>query len=267
MALRTSCSTISSALTTASGPPAAIASPSRRPIPTADAPRHSALKPPKELSKFATDIDPRIAEVIMKGLQPNPAERWQTMSEMLIPLRRAHEEIEAKKQLERKLKAAAAKAKAAKTHQKTADEVAKIQKSKEDDAFVAQILLGEATKKSGKSKTKRNSSTSPSQNRDGSASKTQNSASNKPSELDSEIESSNDAQPDIVIEEEFDGFEIEEEGHKSDEIDDESSDEFDGIEIEVEGELPVAAETFRIKPDKPVADDDDEPVLRLPDDD
>ena len=224
-------------------------------------------KPPKELTKFATDIDPRVAEVIMKGLQPNPAERWQTMSELLIPLRRVHEEIEAKKQLERKLKAAAAKAKAAKSHQKSADEVAQIQKSKEDDEFVTQILLGEAAKKSGKSQTRRTSAGSPKQKREESASTKNESSRNTSSELSAEIADSKVTQPDIVVEEEFDGIEIDEEGHKLDEPDGESSDEFDGIEIEVDGELPVAAETLSVKPGKAVADDDDEPVLRLPDDD
>ena len=260
-------------------------------------------KPPKPISQFAPHVDPRIAEVIMKGLETNPADRWQTMSELLIPLRKVHEEIEAKRQLARKLKAASAKAKAAKTGTTSVAVAAQIQKKKEDDEFFEQILLEEGATKSGKSKTNPNAAP-PKKVRDTSVLTKPKPPANKSSELKSQVTDSESAkvvssapnpesissEPDIVVEEEFDGIEIEVEGHKLDSIetDLESSDEFDGIEIEVEGQLPVAAESSakpsearrkfstllaeeaqeatRVKADAPPADDD-EPVLRLPDDD
>lgn len=45
--------------------------------------------PPAELTKIAKDIDPQVAEAIMKGLAVRPDERWQTVGEMLEPLREA----------------------------------------------------------------------------------------------------------------------------------------------------------------------------------
>ncbi len=258
-------------------------------------------KPPKPISQFAPHIDSRVAEVVMKGLETNPDGRWQTMSELLIPLRKVHEELEAKQQLERKLKAASAKAKAAKTKTTSAAVAAQIQKKKEDDDFFDQILLEEGTTKSGKSKTNPNAAL-PKKIRETSVPTKSKSPANKSSELKSQIADSKSAkavnsapdsestssQPEIVVEDEFDGIEIEVEGHKLDSIetDLESSDEFDGIEIEVEGQLPVetessakpreagrkfstllAEEATRVKADAPLVDEDDEPVLRLPDDD
>ena len=260
--------------------------------------------PPKPITYFAPHIDPRVAEVIMKGLETNPDDRWQAMSELLIPLRKVHEELEAKQQLERKLKAASAKDKAAKTKTTSAAVAAQTQKKKEDDDFFEQILLEEGATKSGKSKTNPNAAP-PKKIRETSVPTKPKAPADKLSELKSQISDSKSAKvvssapdsestssrPNIVVEEEFDGIEIEVEGHKLDSIetDFESSDEFDGIEIEVEGQLPVAAETPAkspnsarklaalldedtdgppsIKPYKSIADDDDEPVLRLPDDD
>ena len=43
--------------------------------------------PPKELRKLVPDIDPLVAKTIMKGLAQNPSDRWQTMGQMLKPLR------------------------------------------------------------------------------------------------------------------------------------------------------------------------------------
>lgn len=263
-------------------------------------------KPPKPISQFAPHIDPRVAEVIMKGLKTDPADRWQTMAEMLVPLRKAHEEIEAKKQMERKLKAAAAKAKAAKSKDGSAAVAAKAQKAKEDDDFFEQILFGEGMTKSDNPKASPTAATPPKANREASAPTKQKPSSSKPSELKAPVSKSNpsktnkaapkpapkSSEPDIVVEDEFDGIEIEEEGHKLDGItaDNEPVDEFDGIEIEIEGELPVETESpakpreadrkvASLPPDvaknatpaksgaSPAADDDDEPVLRLPDDD
>ncbi|TXT36622.1 MAG: serine/threonine protein kinase-related protein [Planctomycetota bacterium] len=265
-------------------------------------------KPPKPITDFASHIDSRVAEVIMKGLETNPDHRWQTMSELLIPLRKAHEEIEAKQQLQRKLKAATAKAKAAKAGASPAAVAAKKQKAKDDDDFFEQVLFGEATPKKDVSQTK--PATPPQDNREKSSPEKW-----KPTPAKSPIPKSSSAksssvspkavkpvppaaksppkppEPDIVVEDEFDGIEIEEEGHKLDGIEakEGSSDEFDGIEIEIEGELPVEPisppqpplerkRTALLLDESPAAtststaaaladDDDDEPVLRLPDDD
>lgn len=260
-------------------------------------------KPPKPISQFTPHIDPRVAEVIMKGLQTNPTDRWQTMSEMLIPLRKAHEEIEAKRQMEQKLKAASAKAKAAKTKDGSAAVAAKAQKAKEDDDFFEQILFGEGTTKVDKPKTIPTTTAPPKEKREESAPTKPRPTSSKPAEPKAPVAKSNpnktktpapkpipkSASPDIVIEDEFDGIEIEVEGHKLDAVaaDSESADEFDGIEIEselpVETESPLkpsdvdrkfstllteeAQEANRVQADAPLADDGDEPVLRLPDDD
>ena len=262
-------------------------------------------KPPKPISEFAPHIDPRVADVIMKGLQTNPADRWQTMSELLIPLRKVHEELEAKKQLERKLKAASAKAKAAKTQAKPTDVAGKTQKAKDDDDFFEQILLGGTPTKVDKPAAKQDASQPSRESHQASALAKQKPLASKPTATNppatgskptkpvpsASRPKSKSPEPDIVVEDEFDGIEIEVEGHKLDanEGGAESSDEFDGIEIEVEGDLPVEAErpvkprggdrktasllaveaqeATRAKPEPPVADEDDEPVLRLPDDD
>lgn len=258
-------------------------------------------KPPKPISQFAPHVDSRVAEVIMKGLQSNPGDRWQTMSELLIPLRTVCEEIEAKLQLERKLKAASAKAKAVKTKTTSGAAAAQPQKQKKDDDFFEQIVLGERASKSSKPKSPAKSAAPDPEIGETSVPTRHKPSSDLPAQIPnfdlgtddkSQLKSSSkSSEPDIVVEDEFDGIEIEVEGHKLDAIDSsvDSSDEFDGIEIEVEGELPVAAETLAkstdslrkhapllekdgggtpsVKPAKSVADDDDEPVLRLPDDD
>lgn len=46
-------------------------------------------KPPVELRDVAPDIDEQVAETIMRGLELNPEHRWQSMTEMLVPLREA----------------------------------------------------------------------------------------------------------------------------------------------------------------------------------
>ena len=48
--------------------------------------------PPEDLKRHCPDIDPRIAEVIMKGLAVEPRDRWQTMGALLEPLRAVHAE-------------------------------------------------------------------------------------------------------------------------------------------------------------------------------
>ncbi|HUQ68622.1 MAG TPA: serine/threonine-protein kinase [Planctomycetaceae bacterium] len=47
--------------------------------------------PPVELAKVSKDIDPQVARTIMKGLAVRPDDRWQTMTEMLEPLREAEQ--------------------------------------------------------------------------------------------------------------------------------------------------------------------------------
>ncbi len=46
-------------------------------------------KPPNDIRSFAPHIDEEVAATIMKGLEREPQDRWQTMEEMLIPLRKA----------------------------------------------------------------------------------------------------------------------------------------------------------------------------------
>lgn len=255
-------------------------------------------KPPKHISEFAPHIDSRVAEVIMKGLQTDPADRWQSMSEMLVPLRKAHEEIEAIKQIERKLKAASAKAKAAKSNESAAAIAARKQKAKEDDDFFEQILSEEGGVKSEKPKATPVTPT-PKTNLTTSAPVKQKVPASKPSPSAAQVSKSNPSKTTKpapkptpkpktpVVEDEFDGIEIEIEGHKLDGVtaDREPADEFDGIEIEIEGELPVEAETPKNNSEAdhkssvlraveapetssaPAVEEDDEPVLRLPDDD
>ena len=51
-------------------------------------------RPPKDIREFAPDIDDQIAEAIMKSLAGNPDDRWQTVREMLIPLRETKKRLE-----------------------------------------------------------------------------------------------------------------------------------------------------------------------------
>lgn len=45
--------------------------------------------PPDDIRQYAKGIDDQVADAIMKGLESNPRERWQSMSQMLVPLREA----------------------------------------------------------------------------------------------------------------------------------------------------------------------------------
>ena len=260
-------------------------------------------KPPKSLAILAPHIDPRVADILMKGLLSNPNDRWQSMAELLIPLRKIHEELEAKKSLERKMKAASAKAKSKEKAKDKSPTAAQAKKSADDDAFFEQILLGDAPTRSDKPKPK--PAEAPAKPSQASPTSTASTAGPKlrPAEKNASAASKNSlgklsqkssvpkpiAKP-VVAEDEFDGIEIEEEGHKLDGIasEPESSDEFDGIEIESAGsagDVPVDVsepapssghklaglldEELPLSPaaDKATAeDDDDEPVLRLPDD-
>ena len=51
-------------------------------------------KPPKDIRDFDPDIDEDLADIIMKGLQKYPDDRWQTISEMIAELRDAKLRLE-----------------------------------------------------------------------------------------------------------------------------------------------------------------------------
>lgn len=46
--------------------------------------------PPEDLKRLCPGIDTKVAETIMKGLEINPADRWPTVSAMLVPLREVY---------------------------------------------------------------------------------------------------------------------------------------------------------------------------------
>lgn len=56
---------------------------------TIDAVLQHINKPPLQIDKLVPRIDSQIAEVIMKGLEANPADRWQTIDEMVKQFRSA----------------------------------------------------------------------------------------------------------------------------------------------------------------------------------
>lgn len=55
---------------------------------------HHINRPPKDIREFVPDIDENVADAIMKGLALHPDDRWQTTSDMLVPLREAQRRIE-----------------------------------------------------------------------------------------------------------------------------------------------------------------------------
>lgn len=50
-------------------------------------------QPPLDIRKLKPDIDPQVADAIMKGLQTNPADRWRSVDEMLAPLKEAENRL------------------------------------------------------------------------------------------------------------------------------------------------------------------------------
>lgn len=64
---------------------------------TLDAVLQHVNKPPIDIRTLAADIDEEVAATIMKGLEREPADRWQTISEMLTPLRNARQRLSVKK--------------------------------------------------------------------------------------------------------------------------------------------------------------------------
>lgn len=250
-------------------------------------------QPPTAITDFVPNIDSRVAEVIMKGLMTIPDERWQSMAEMLIPLRKAHEEIEAKKALERRMKAAAAKAKS--KDKDNAASAAQAKKKAEDDAFFEQLISGDTPERSdppkaksmeapARSEPKSNSiESSPAEPSSRSADKAAPSSSKNSSGKPPQKKSSKPAAPKplakpVVVEDEFDGIEIEEEGFKLEAIKAQAEASEEPGRIKADGEAnatrPGSARKFsgnqtasQNSDQKISEDDDDEPVLRLPDDD
>jgi len=55
---------------------------------------HHINRPPKDIREFVPNIDGKVADTIMKGLALHPDDRWQSIGEMLIPLREAQARLE-----------------------------------------------------------------------------------------------------------------------------------------------------------------------------
>lgn len=51
-------------------------------------------KPPIDIRELAPDIDEQLADIIMRGLEPNPNNRWRSSSQMLEEIRRVRNRIE-----------------------------------------------------------------------------------------------------------------------------------------------------------------------------
>lgn len=56
--------------------------------------------PPTPIESLVPDLDPQIAETIMKGLKVSPEDRWQEVGEMLGRFRQAQSRLEGKKEKE-----------------------------------------------------------------------------------------------------------------------------------------------------------------------
>lgn len=68
---------------------------------TLEAVMHHINKPPKHIREYVPEIDDQIADTIMKGLERDPRDRWQTISEMLVPLREAKQRVEPRRKKKR----------------------------------------------------------------------------------------------------------------------------------------------------------------------
>lgn len=51
--------------------------------------------PPRDIKKFAPKLDDQVCQAIMKGLERDPRDRWQTVREMILELRAAAERLRA----------------------------------------------------------------------------------------------------------------------------------------------------------------------------
>jgi serine/threonine protein kinase len=59
-------------------------------------------QPPKDIRGLAPGIDEQIAETVMKGLKKHPDDRWQTIEEMMLPIREARQRLKQKAALKRR---------------------------------------------------------------------------------------------------------------------------------------------------------------------
>lgn len=81
---------------------------------TLEAVMHHINQPPKQITDFVPGIDAELAEVLMKGLERDPSDRWQSMSDMVGALKdvrtRLHQAAQQRRrqQQARKKKSAAA---------------------------------------------------------------------------------------------------------------------------------------------------------------
>jgi serine/threonine protein kinase len=62
-------------------------------VETMDAVRKHINQPPKKLRELVPGIDEEVAEVIMRGLQSHPDNRWASVEQMLVRLRNAKERL------------------------------------------------------------------------------------------------------------------------------------------------------------------------------
>ncbi len=195
-------------------------------------------KPPRPIDKLVPNIDQRVAEVIMRGLKSNPDDRWSTLSEMLVPLRKAHEDIEKKKVIERKRKAAVAKSQPA--------SVSAQAKSKPDetDDFYGELFLGKAAKSNSTGKR----SAGPVSTTNAVSSSQSKPVDSRPSPKPESIKPSALA---ITEDDEFDGIEIEVEGHY-DTPDDDADEPL--LQLPEDDETPTSALAVK---SQPILDDDD----------
>ena len=69
---------------------------------TLEAVLHAINQPPKDIRTLAPGIDEQIAETIMKGLEKHPDDRWQTIEEMMFPIREARKRLKQKATLKRR---------------------------------------------------------------------------------------------------------------------------------------------------------------------
>jgi serine/threonine protein kinase len=59
-------------------------------------------QPPKDIRGLAPGIDEQIAETVMKGLKKHPDDRWQTIEEMMLPIREARQRLKQKAAIKRR---------------------------------------------------------------------------------------------------------------------------------------------------------------------
>ncbi len=100
---------------------------------TIDAVLQHINKPPLNISEVVPNIDRQIGETIMKGLSANPADRWQTVSEMVAQIR------EAEARIVKAARAAAASRAAAKSSQTAVPKTDSSEPTKDAPASLNQV--------------------------------------------------------------------------------------------------------------------------------